>query len=130
MASVTIYSGFGAPQNKVCHCFHSFPIYLPWSDGTGCLYKKKLLLLLVLIHKKNHLFPVPWNLLSSTEFEKQKWKDTLTLLPIGLIHNFSGVGTFWFKAWKPWVIVIEFESIEIYSVTVTFDENYNLWWVS
>ena len=22
------------PQNKVCHCFHSFPIYLPWSDGT------------------------------------------------------------------------------------------------
>ena len=25
---------FGAPQNKVCHCFHCFPIYLPWSDGT------------------------------------------------------------------------------------------------
>ena len=24
---------FGAPQNKVCHCFHCFPIYLPWSDG-------------------------------------------------------------------------------------------------
>ena len=21
------------PKNKVCHCF---PIYLPWSDGTGC----------------------------------------------------------------------------------------------
>ena len=21
------------PQNKVCHCFHCFPIYLPWSDG-------------------------------------------------------------------------------------------------
>ena len=27
---------FGAPQNKVCHCFHYFPIYLPCSDGTGC----------------------------------------------------------------------------------------------
>ena len=26
MASVTIYSDFGAPQNKVCHCFHCFPI--------------------------------------------------------------------------------------------------------
>ena len=25
-----------APQNKVCHCFHCFPIYLPWSDGTRC----------------------------------------------------------------------------------------------
>ena len=24
------------PQNKVCHCFHCFPIYLPWLDGTGC----------------------------------------------------------------------------------------------
>ena len=23
------------PKNKVCHCFHCFPIYLPWSDGTG-----------------------------------------------------------------------------------------------
>ena len=26
---------FGAPQNKVWHCFHCFPIYFPWSDGTG-----------------------------------------------------------------------------------------------
>ena len=23
-------------NNKVCHCFHCFPIYLPWSDGTRC----------------------------------------------------------------------------------------------
>ena len=23
------------PKNKVCPCFHCFPIYLPWSDGTG-----------------------------------------------------------------------------------------------
>ena len=23
-------------KNKICHCFHFFPIYLPWSDGTGC----------------------------------------------------------------------------------------------
>ena len=34
MAAVTICSDFGAPQNKVCHRFHCFPIYLPWSDGT------------------------------------------------------------------------------------------------
>ena len=27
---------FGTQENKVCHCFHFFPIYLPWSDGTGC----------------------------------------------------------------------------------------------
>ena len=24
-------------ENKVCHCFHCFPIYLPWGDGTRCL---------------------------------------------------------------------------------------------
>ena len=28
-AVVTIYSDFGAPQNKVSHCFHCFPIYWP-----------------------------------------------------------------------------------------------------
>ena len=26
----------GVQENKVCHCFHCFPIYLPWSDGTRC----------------------------------------------------------------------------------------------
>ena len=36
MAAVTICSDFGAQVNKVCHCFHCFPIYLPWSDGTRC----------------------------------------------------------------------------------------------
>ena len=25
-----------AKKIKVCYCFHSFPIYLPWSDGTRC----------------------------------------------------------------------------------------------
>ena len=36
MAAVTICSDFGAPQNKVSHCFHCFPIYLPGSDGIRC----------------------------------------------------------------------------------------------
>ena len=36
MAAVTICSDFGDQENKVCHCFHCFPIYLPWSDGTKC----------------------------------------------------------------------------------------------
>ena len=35
MATGTICSDFGAQENKVCHCFHCFPIYLLWSDGTG-----------------------------------------------------------------------------------------------
>ena len=36
MVAVTICSDFGAPKNKVSHCFHCFPIYLPLSDETGC----------------------------------------------------------------------------------------------
>ena len=36
MGAVIICSDFGAPKNKVSHCFHCFPIYLPWSDGTRC----------------------------------------------------------------------------------------------
>ena len=38
MAALTICSDFGAPQNKVWHCFHRFPIYFQWSDGTRCHY--------------------------------------------------------------------------------------------
>ena len=33
MATITICSDFGAQKNKVWHCFHCFPIYVPWSDG-------------------------------------------------------------------------------------------------
>ena len=36
MTAVIICSDFGDPKNKVSHCFHCFPIYLPWSDGTRC----------------------------------------------------------------------------------------------
>ena len=40
MAAVIICSDFGVQKNKVFHCFHCFPIYLPWSGGTmasdGC----------------------------------------------------------------------------------------------
>ena len=36
MAAVIICSAFGAQENKVCHCFHCFPIYLPWSARIRC----------------------------------------------------------------------------------------------
>ena len=36
MAAITICIDFGAPKNEVCHCFHCFPVYLPWSNGTRC----------------------------------------------------------------------------------------------
>ena len=33
VATVTICSTFGAQENKVCHCFLCFPIYLSWNYG-------------------------------------------------------------------------------------------------
>ena len=36
MAAVTICSDVGAKKNTVFHCFHCFPIYVPWSDENGC----------------------------------------------------------------------------------------------
>ena len=36
MAAITICSDFGAQKIKVWHCFHCFPIYFQWSDGTRC----------------------------------------------------------------------------------------------
>ena len=37
MSTVTICRDFGAQENKVGHCFHCFPIYLPWSDGSDAM---------------------------------------------------------------------------------------------
>ena len=36
MAAVTIPSDSWAEENKIYHCFHIFPLYLLWSDGTSC----------------------------------------------------------------------------------------------
>ena len=34
LAADTVPSDFGAQENKICHCFHLFPFYVPGSDGT------------------------------------------------------------------------------------------------
>ena len=36
MAAITVCSDFGTQENKICHCFHFFPLYLPWSGGIRC----------------------------------------------------------------------------------------------
>ena len=36
MAAVIVCGDFRALKNKVYPCFHCFPIYFPWSDGTRC----------------------------------------------------------------------------------------------
>ena len=34
---MTIWRDFGAQKNEICHCFHWFPINLPWSDGLDAM---------------------------------------------------------------------------------------------
>ena len=77
MAAVPICSDFGAPQNKVSHCFHCFPFYLPWSDGTGChdlsflnvdcMYHHKVWKILKEMEIPNHLTCLLRNLFAGQE---------------------------------------------------------------
>ena len=36
MAEIYVHSNLGVQENTSCQCFHFFPFYLPWSEGTGC----------------------------------------------------------------------------------------------
>ena len=38
MAAITNCQDFGAPQNKIHHCFYFIPIHLPGSDGTDPMF--------------------------------------------------------------------------------------------
>ena len=49
-----------APRNKICHCFHCFPIYLPWSDGTRC--HDLSFLSTVLFNKWSRSFPLIYDI--------------------------------------------------------------------
>ena len=60
------------PKNKVSHCFHCFPIYLSWSDGTGC---RDLLVLLMLSFK-------PAFSLSSFTFIKRLFSSSLSAIRV------------------------------------------------
>ena len=55
MAVVTICRDFGAQENQICHCFHVFPSYLPWSDGTRC-YDLRFFFFLMLSFKPAFLW--------------------------------------------------------------------------
>ena len=74
MAAVTICSDFGAQESKVCHCFHCFPIYLPWSDGTICY---ELSFLNVLSFKASFFFLSQLFSLSSFTFIKRLFSPSL-----------------------------------------------------
>ena len=63
MAAVTICSDFGAKENKACHCFHCFCIYLPWSDGTKVIQFYMYLYMCVFqyIHAYTYIYTHIWS---------------------------------------------------------------------
>ena len=63
MAAVVVCRDLGAKENKVCHCFHCSPVYLPWSDGTGC---PDLSVLNVILSQLFHSFTFVKRLFSSS----------------------------------------------------------------
>ena len=78
---------FIAPQNKVSHCFHCFPIYFPWSDGTECHHLSFLNVrfqanfFTLLFRSRGSLFP-------------------LHFLPLELYH--PHIWGCWYFCWKSW----------------------------
>ena len=90
MAAVTICSDFGAPQNKVCHCFHCFPIYLPWSDGTRCHDLGFWML----------SFKPAFSLSSCTCIKRLFSSFSLSAIRVGHLHIWG----YWYFSWQSWFL--------------------------
>ena len=90
MAAITIFSDFGAPKNKVWHCFYCFPTYFPWSD-LGIVIKAEDIFM-----EFSRFFDDPTdigNLISgSSAFSKSNlniWKFTVPVLLKTGLKNFA-----------------------------------------
>ena len=68
------------PQNKVCHCFHCFPINLPWSDGTS----------------------IPWSSFSECWVLSQLFHSPLSLSSRGFLVHFLPQGWYHLHIWGYW----------------------------
>ena len=76
-------------KNKVCHCFHCFSIYLPWSDGTGAI----ILVFWVLSFK-------PTFSLSSFTFNKRLFHSFFYVCDKGGCH--LRIWGYWYFSWQSW----------------------------
>ena len=78
MAAVTICSDFGAQKNKVC--FHCFPIYFPWSGGTGC-HDFRFLFFLILFYFKTLQYFISFAKYQNESTQVYMCSPSWTLLP-------------------------------------------------
>ena len=102
MAAVTVHSDFGAQENKFGHCLHYFPIYLPWTDGTGChdlcflnveLQASLFILLFHFLMKYFsflHFLSLGWyhlHIWGYWYFSLQSWYTYLWFIQPGILHD-------------------------------------------
>ena len=87
MTTVTIRSDFGAQGNKIFHCVHFFPFYLPWSDGTKC-------------HDLSHLMLVSGQLFHSLLSPSSRGSLVLRFLPLEWCHLYIWDCCYFF--WQSW----------------------------
>ena len=88
MASVTICSDFGAPKNKVWHCFYCLPICLPWNEGPDAM----ILVFWMLSLKPTFSLP-------SCTFIKRIFSSS-SLSAIGWCH--LHIWGYWYFFWQSW----------------------------
>ena len=88
MTAVTVHSDFGVWENKVCYCFHFFPIYLPWSDGPD------IIILYFECWVISQLFRSPLSLSSRVSLVP------LHFLLLGWCH--LHIWGYWYFSWKSW----------------------------
>ena len=76
------------PPFKVSHCFHCFPIYWPWSDGTGC-------------HDLSFLNVDLSQLFHSSLLLSSGDSLVLYFLPKGWYH--LHIWGYWYFSWQSWL---------------------------
>ena len=89
MAAVTVHSDFGARENKICHCFHFPPFYLPWSGGTGCHDLSFLVITFLSQLFHSPLSPSSRSSLASLQFLPLEWYH---------LHIWGC----WYFSWQSW----------------------------
>ena len=109
MAAVIICSDFGGQENKVCHCFYCFPIYLPWSDGTGCHD-----LGFLNVEFLSQLFHPPLSLLKGS-------LDPLHFLPLEWYH--LHIWDCWYFSRQPWFQLVIHPSLAFWIMCSVYKLN-------
>ena len=97
-AAVTICSDFGVQEKKVCHCFHCFPMYFPWSDRTGCSDDLAFIVVVVVVLMLS--FKPAFLLSFFTFFKRLFSSSSLSAIRVVMATQFSNF------VWRnPWIFL-------------------------